>query len=247
MYKKVISLLSNDKPKKYLFLISHMRSRSSVLSHIFGSNPQINGYSELQMSYFNINSLEDMVEKIKLGGSYSKSKGFYFDKILHNHLSLCDEVIVNNNCKFIFMIRDPIETINSIYKMGSLTDVDWYTNLDKSLDYYCERLLEIETYSIKLKGQFFFIESDDLISKTELTLNNLTSWLGLKKKLKKKYKIFSHTGEPGYGDPSENIKKGVLQETSYNDMIKLPPEIINKAQISYDRCKLMLVENSFKN
>jgi hypothetical protein len=36
---------------QYLFVISHMRSRSSLLSHILGSHPQVIGYSELHQSY----------------------------------------------------------------------------------------------------------------------------------------------------------------------------------------------------
>lgn len=224
-----------------------MRSRSSVLSHILGSNPQICGYSELQMRYFDMSSLDLMEEKIQLNGLCKRNIGFYFDKILHNNLGISNDVISNQDCHFIIMMRNPSETISSIYRMGAITDVEWYTDMEKVLEYYCERLLEMENYSHKLKGRYFFIESNDLINKTQTVLDGLTFWLQLKKKLKKKYKIFNHTGKPGYGDPSENIKKGILQKTSYNEMVEISPEISTKAQISYDRCKSIMIENSFNN
>ena len=69
MYKPISDIISSRfifsplniffKPK-YLFIFSHMRSRSSVLSHILGSNSQICGYSELQIPYIDKASIEKM-------------------------------------------------------------------------------------------------------------------------------------------------------------------------------------------
>ena len=35
----------------YLFLLSHMRSYSSLMSHLLGSSPQIDGYGEMHLRY----------------------------------------------------------------------------------------------------------------------------------------------------------------------------------------------------
>jgi hypothetical protein len=37
--------------RRHLFLLGHMRSYSSVLSHILGSHPQIDGYCETHIKY----------------------------------------------------------------------------------------------------------------------------------------------------------------------------------------------------
>jgi hypothetical protein len=45
---RVASLLA---PRKSLFVLGHMRSYSSLLCHILGSHPQIDGYCETHIKY----------------------------------------------------------------------------------------------------------------------------------------------------------------------------------------------------
>ena len=53
--------------RRYLFVLGHMRSYSSLLCHILGSHPQINGYCETHVKYrsrFDLLRLRSRVVKL---------------------------------------------------------------------------------------------------------------------------------------------------------------------------------------
>lgn len=217
-----------------------MRSRSSVLSHILGSNPEVCGYSELLISYLGYESLVKM--KIDLTNDLKcnfKDK-YLLDKILHNHLSISRALLVIAKPKIIFLLREPEATIKSIVSMGIFAKKEeWDKNTyELASDYYCSRLEYLERYARDLGCKYFFIESDDLLDNTEAVLLNLSKWLNLSENLIPEYLIFSKTGIFGSGDPSENIKLGILKKTDSYPNIKIPLEVLNVGKASYDKCRV---------
>ena len=131
---------------KYLFLLSHMRSRSSVLAHILGSNPDICGYRELQFSYRSRLSLMKMRAVIYSDLECPLNNKFLLDKFLHNY-SISSRVIESAKPKFIFLLRYPESTIKSIINMGHETGIEWYKDPIQAMDYYCSRLSGLEEFS----------------------------------------------------------------------------------------------------
>jgi len=230
---------------KYLFIFSHMRSRSSVLSHILGSNPGIRGYSELQLSYSGYMSLIKMRFLLFKDLKCRLRDKYLLDKILANHLLFSDKVFEIAKPKVIFLLREPQSTIRSIIHMGYIINEEWYKNPLNAIDYYCARLSGLEEYSRKIAGNYFFIESDDLVDNTKYILDGLTKWLSLKEPLDKKYSIFRNTGKPGYGDPSGRIKSGILEKTEGYPDIKIPPEVLKRGEDSYKKCRDALLKGMF--
>ncbi len=227
---------------KYLFILSHMRSRSSVLSHVLGSNDGICGYSELHISYkrytdiirMRINLYHDL--KCDLKGKY------LLDKLLHNKLEISKEVLETVTPKVIFLLRDPESTIKSIYNMGHITGIAWHRNLEIASERYCSRLSRLEEYAEIFYENSFFLESDDLVNNTDHVLRELTSWLGLDKPLVNSYMEFNNTGKPRYGDPSENIRAGKLIKTKGYPDIEIPFGVLQTAKSSYEKCKASLMQ-----
>ena len=212
-----------------------MRSRSSVLSHILGSNPDICGYSELHLFYHTLLDLIKMQEKLKKDSQCNIQKKYLLDKILHNW-AFNDDIFKKVKSKFIFLLRKPESTLKSIINMGFITGEDWYKDPEQALKYYCSRLERLEKLSIKTKGNYFFIESDELIYNTETTLTNIATWLELKHPLTKEYSIFNNTGKPKYGDPSAIIKSGILMKTKGYPEIKIPNTILEEGILCYQHC-----------
>lgn len=246
--RKFIELLkrmfSFRESRNYIFLFGHMRCRSSVLSHIIGSNPDVSGYYELQLKYDTEDSLKRMVMKIQDDVGENKSSVYYFDKILHNSLSIDDAIINNERIKFLIMAREPLGSISSIIKMASITDVDWYSNPSLVLKYYSERLMYLAAIAKKIKGRYFFIDSDSLIESPDAILSEITDWLELKVKLTKGYKVFNNTGKAGFGDPSKNIKAGFLYKTETNSTSGIPESILSEGKFTYDYCVDILKKHS---
>ena len=102
---------------KTLFLLGHMRSYSSVLSHILGSHPQISGYCETHTKYrtwFDLWKLRWRVRKLTgeaLRGDY------VLDKVLHDY-PMARSILDSSSTRAIVLIRRPRETVRSIIEMG---------------------------------------------------------------------------------------------------------------------------------
>lgn len=221
-----------------LFLLSHMRSRSSVLSHIFGSNPEIVGYGELHRSYLTESDLYKLRFHLKDKNTKVCNK-FLYDKLLHPERVIADELLLNDKLKFIFMIRSPEDTLKSILNMGSKMGNANYQSEDWVASYYIHRLEELQNYALKLNGRFLFLESDSLVEDSDKSLQDISDWLGLSTPLTKEYKTFDKTGKPGHGDPLENIKQGVLRKTKPHE-IAVNKDHLQAADAAYQLCRQQL-------
>src|SRR5690606_2424128 len=129
--------------KDYLFVVSHMRSRSTVLCHILGSHSKICGYKELHMSYNDKISVINMHITLKKDLKCKLSNKYLLDKILHNS-NISDEIIKEYEPKFLFLLRKPEDTIKSIINMGLKTGIEKYKNPLNAFEYYCNRLNQME-------------------------------------------------------------------------------------------------------
>jgi hypothetical protein len=169
---------------------------------------------------------------------------YLLDKLLHNKLLFSENILKKVKPKIIFLLREPESTIKSIMNMGYITGTEWYKDPLKAADYYCSRLLRLEEYSKQMEGNYFFINSNDIIEDSENILDSLTDWLNLKEPLKKEYSIFPHTGKAGHGDPSQNIRSGIIKKTESYPEIEIPSDILRQATISYLACKNSLLRGS---
>jgi hypothetical protein len=237
--KKLSLILSNPsliKPKaKYIFMLSHMRSRSSLLSHILGSNEAICGYSELHYSYPKKSSLLKMHVELYQDLSCNLNGKYLFDKLLHNSMVLSDEVINHTNAKLVFLLREPESTVKSIINMGDLTGESNYKNQSIAFEYYCGRVKQLLEYA-KKNNNIFFVNSDELVKTPEKILPKLSSWLELGQELSQHYDTFNRTGAVGAGDPSKNIKEGKIIQTTKHDSIELDASLLREANKVYNDC-----------
>ena len=201
--------------KSYVLILSHMRSRSTLLSHILGSHPEICGYKELHLSYTSILSLLKL--RVALEGIENFNQCRYLlDKALHNKLVI-DTNIFNGKLKIIMLLREPRGTVSSMFKMHQkLNQNDNYLHL---VQYYKDRLSYLHDFAEQHDHEYLFIESDNLISDADQELQRISEYLALKAPLQAQYKQFSETGIAGSGDPSENIKAGEIIDTTKEDRI----------------------------
>lgn len=246
--KKIMNLVQYPELAKsknnHIFLFSHMRSRSSLLSHIIGSNKNIYGYSELHRNYDNKLDLfrmrMELFDELKNEKSYPL---YFFDKILHSKNHLDKSLYENTIPKIIMLVRKPEETLKSTIAMANIAGNECYDSIDKVSQYYNKRLRELIKISEVFNKDCYFIESDSLINDTDNILSALSSWLMLETPLKSSYKLFQNTGKAGYGDPSENINAGKIKKTKQNINISIPENIINDANIYYDECVSKIIKN----
>jgi hypothetical protein len=183
-----------------------MRSYSTLLCHILGSHSEISGYSEAQQAYVSAADLDLLLAKVRAATGQTQLRRSVLDKILHNHLQLAPAILDRPDVKVAFLVRTAEETITSLLNlsraMGDRSDPE------QALEYYLDRLHQIDAYSEQLGRKALLIDSERLITDTSATLEGLAQWLELKEPLSPNYQTFKFTGVPGYGDISPAVRTG---------------------------------------
>jgi len=77
-----------------------------------------------------------------------------------------------------------------------------------------------------------FLESETLLSSPRHVLDQLSVFLELDEPLKAEYRRFPHTGELGFGDPSEAIR--IVPAQTARTVVSLPRPLTSRLQNAYD-------------
>jgi hypothetical protein len=228
--------------RRYLFVLGHMRSYSSLLCHILGSHAQIDGYCETHVKYrtrFDLLRLRSRV--VKLTGEPLRGR-YVLDKVLHNY-PLASSILRSPNTLSIVLVRRPVPTVQSIVNMGlHYSDIAWYRDLDAVTRYYEERVAALVRLADELRGRVMFLEAETLLSRTGDVLQNIGRFLELSEPLKSDYKRFAHTGEGGFGDPSETITTGRVTNAARDPRtpVMLPVALTARLEMAYAACSASL-------
>lgn len=231
----------NGLPNKYLIILGHMRSGSTLLVHILASNPQIMGAGENYLKYSSPDALQDL--SLKLGTFFDRWKieqEYVMDKILHNTLDPDQSVLSMPNAYYLFLLREPSKTLLSLRGLNRRYEPFAYdtTSEEGCLEYYVSRLGRLEQLAKQLPDgkRGLFITYDQLINQTESTFAEMQEWLGLRNPLSKEYRLHSKTGDGVTGDLSENIKSGKIQKERDTKDSEIEPRILAEAQEAHRKC-----------
>lgn len=224
-------------PRSALFILSHMRSYSSVLSHVLGSHPQIDGYCETHLRYrFSFDLLRLKWRVRKLTGEPLRGR-YVLDKILHNY-PVAPGILENTRTRAIFLLRQPTDVVQSIVHMGRHLDLNAQnSNVVNATQYYVERLGQLATLARVFGKRAAFVESEMLVSRTDDTLGFLQNFLDLDSPLERRYRSFAKTGKPGYGDPSDMIHSGEIgRRNQQRPNYSIPTTLIADAVKAHSEC-----------
>ena len=230
-----------SRPRR-VFMLSHMRSRSSLLSHILGSNEGIRGYSELSIRYKRAFSLLDQKIALHQDGLRFDSSKILFDKILHKSYDFKNsEELDSASSTIIIMTRQPVATVKSIVTMGRKHGNQKYSDVNWACEYYSQRLSSLTDYAKEL-DTFFYLDSDDIVRETDRTLARLSKALNLKVPLSNEYSSSNKTGKEKSGDTSENIKAGKIVRTRENSDVVVPITLEAKINEQYSNAVQVMKE-----
>ncbi len=231
------AVLSALIPRRQVLVLSHMRSYSSVLSHVLGSHPEIDGYCETRLRYrgrFDLLRLRYRVAQ--LTGEPLRGR-YVLDKILHGH-RLSDSVLCDPRTVAIFLLRRPEQAVQSILDMDRrIQRVPWHQDMWKVADYYEERTRQLAELAAKVHGCAAFVQSEVLINRSHEVLAFLTDFLRLASPLRRDYRRFPKTGQPGFGDPSTVLSSGRLGAARpARRHCEIPPLLVERLDNAYAAC-----------
>jgi hypothetical protein len=222
--------------RSYLFVVSHMRSFSSLLCHILGSHAEIAGYAEAHQAYADRADLLRLARKVEATIEGPLAGRYVLDKILHGDYAIAPAVLERPDVKVLLMVRNPDDTIPSILHMWrslakTMTAAD-------AVSYYESRLDQIDACSRHLGGKALYLDAESLLDRTDTVLAGLSRWLGLSRGLSANYRTFKFSGERGFGDPSPHILAGkVIADVRerHRDYVpvQIPDALLQRAREHY--------------
>lgn len=224
------------RPQEYVFILSHMRSGSSLLAHILASNPEILGYGESMTRYsaprdFDLLALKIAVMLRRM--PLKDSKRYLLDKLLHNVLLSPGgmELLISHGVRLIFLLRSPEESLGSLVRSLSYTP-------EQAAQYYVDRLDMLHRYVEHIPQGYpaVALTYHQLVYETDSVLNRLHSVLELHSPLSEQYEILPTTGRRGIGDFSSNIKAGrILRHRSSGYSSERVAEMVGTAALERAR------------
>ncbi len=219
-------------PIKILFILSHMRSGSSLLTHILNSNPEIIGYGETHLNYASELDFKKLIFKVYWQlKDYQMNHQYILDKVLHNHKFIEHNFLLSEQVYCIYLLREPQRTLPSILALKS------HWSESKALNYYIDRLAILENYAQLIKSNHsLFITYDQLVNQSSLVFNALKSFLGTQEGFSANYKTLKTTGMKGVGDSSDNIKTGQIIKTARNLEQTISAELTEQAEKAFNQC-----------
>ncbi|MEB3342484.1 sulfotransferase [Okeania sp.] len=239
-------VMFRPEPYKFIFILSHMRSGSSLLTNILSSHKEILGYGETHIQYTNEFDLNKLVFKV-----YRKTQNirsfpelkklrmnhkYILDKTLHNHLFLDENLLNSENLYSIFLLREPERTI------ASLLDLKPHWSEEKALNYYLERLSTLERYGklINSKERSLVITHNQLLNQTDIVFDAFKKFLGTQSEFSEEYEVTNKTGIPGIGDSKGKINKGIIDRNPRKLKQKITPKSIAEGMKGFENCVSIL-------
>ncbi|MEM8602668.1 MAG: sulfotransferase domain-containing protein [Cyanobacteria bacterium P01_H01_bin.121] len=233
-------LILRAKPYQVLLILSHMRSGSSLLTHILTSHNQIAGYGETHLNYSAESDFKALLYKVYWAvRGFRMDHTYILDKILHNQKLQDNQILHASYIKIIFLIRQPTATIASLLKLKPHWDES------AAVHYYCDRLATLETYAKRINDQqkCMCLTYKELLEQTPQTLAAMQRFLELAEPLSEEYQLNRRTGMRGIGDSSDRIKAGRIIRTSQASETRLTEQLAGLSTTAFEHCKQTLLQH----
>lgn len=225
-------------PYRILFILSHMRSGSSLLTHILNSNPEIIGYGETHLNYHSEGDLKQLLLKVYSRlNSLEMNHRYAMDKVLHNHKFADDSFLTSSQVYNVFLLRNPQRVLPSILSIKP----DW--SQEKAFNYYSERLEQLQYYAQKINDpeHCLLITYEQLLENSTEIFEKLQTFLGTTYPFTEEYQVLKTTGMKGIGDSSENIKVGKIVKKQRQLDIDFDAYLLAKAEEKYQETHQALI------
>jgi hypothetical protein len=250
--------ICTNKPEvsqQVILLLSHMRAGSTLCVNLLCTNPEIIGIGETGISY---SSASDF--RILRGKVYSRrlrlsvTEKYLLDNLNHNFHISNPEILLNENVKCIFLLRESESTLSSLLNEKFIRHETQFLTIDpklvdwkvRSSMYYKKRLAQLMEYAkiINNKERSLYINYEQLISNIQTVFDSLTSFLGIQSSFSEEYSPLSSKGLFGIfgavGDPvSQKIISGKIVKNP-SPKILLPPEISQECWEAYQSANATL-------
>lgn len=229
-----------------IFLLSHMRAYTSLVGHILGSHPQIDGYYEMHLGYETPAALDLQMARYRQNDALKPGGRYLFDKLLHNAYVLRPERLGAADLRILVALAEPARTIRSIVHLfRQKPGPDPYASPLAAAAYYVARVEALAAFCHDAPRAYCYFDAEVVQAAPERLLPRLSEWLELDTQLVGHYQTFSQTGKTWRGDSSPRIHLGRIdrQRTDYAH-IAVADDVLAAARATYRECRAQIVSGA---
>ncbi len=229
-----------------IFLLSHMRAFTSLAGHILGSNPAINGYYEMHVSYCDASALHRQLAVYGENDALKPGSRHVFDKLLHNDYVLNLDEPALAGSQVLVSIMAPGQTIRSIVDLFSRKEtVHPLASPEAATDYYIERVRTLVDFCRRYPQRYYYYDAEMFQAEPGILLAALSQWLQLDEPLTEHYQLFSQTGKARKGDSSKFIHSGRIDRKPIDySHVRIPAALLEKATEVYQTGRRVMREQA---
>jgi len=235
----IYKMFEGKNKKEIVFIIGHMRSGSSLVSHIIFSNSAVIGYGETHNKYEDVTDFGAVAARIcRKTRQMPLGKRYFLDKVLHKEHIKDNKIMNHDAVSIVFITRRPDHAMSSIVENTPISDPK------EAYDHYVGQVKYISKLSrTTSKDKWIHVSHEDLIKNTASTFNLIEDLMDLPENLSESYEITKFTGKSPIGDPGPNISKGRIKRDINYDTNSSVTKFIKKAKKELISCISTLEKN----
>jgi Sulfotransferase family len=225
---------------RFLFILGHMRSGSSLLSHLLCSSDDIVGFGEAHNDYRRRSDLAKLLAAVRRHtGENPLRYRYVLDKIVSAERTVKPAVLSDSRIRYVFLVREPVASIASVVAMRHrYYHEDFEQHIKFATAYYSKRLAQLVelAQTIGDPERCVLLTYRQLLGETPAVFEALEQFLELSVPLREEYKIMPTTGQPVIGDPSPGILKGRIDRSLPRKHFELPANLRHQMVECHANC-----------
>jgi hypothetical protein len=216
-----------------VFVLGHMRTGSSLLVHILGSNPDIVGFGETHSVYTRPEDFGAAHAQVcRRLRRFPGTTRYVLDKVLHKYQMPRAEVVVHPSTRLIFMMRRPDRALSSIVQ-----NIDFIDDAEAAYEHYVSQLQWMADMARRTDPErWTYLRYADLVDETAAVFDRLEQFLGLEDPLTEHYQTTRFTGVERIGDPGKHIGAGRIKRSIDRTIAPQVRPFLQGAQAQFDSC-----------
>jgi hypothetical protein len=225
----------------FVFILGHMRSGSTLLTHLLCTSDEIVGYGETHTNYRRRSDLAKLLCSVRVNTTLNPLKYRYvLEKIVSTQHPMCRAVLMDQRIRYVFLIREPLGSLASIVNMRQHFHPDETPSqaVAFAAQHYTERLGQLRRFAEAIDDpqRCLLVTHNQVLNDTPATFTALESFLDLRSPLREEYDVTPTTGKPGVGDPFPNIRLGKIHRSLPKKHVDLSDSQRYRVQQCYGEC-----------
>jgi hypothetical protein len=224
-------------PVRHIFILSAMRSGSTLLQHIVGQHGHLLSAGETKIEYTHPDRLGELRDYLfeyqEIPADQRAADHWVFlEKCVHDRYLPATAPIEGPSVRFLFIVRQPHPALSSLMELKGWPYAE---SVEAAHWYYTHRFQSLVRLAAGMRNPelAYFLTYEDFVARTAYHLDGMTQFLGYAEPLLPAYPRQKWTARLSLGDVSDTIRSQQVVSRIQRPLVDLPPELAESLAANY--------------